>query len=105
MNNSCKESQILLATQAIQRDPNLSVRAAAKIFKVPRTTLGTRLNGTMSRHDSTPNSQKLTNLEEKTIVQYILNLDSRSFPPRLYEVEDIANQLLGERDAPKVGKR
>ena len=39
------------------------------------------------------------------IVQYILDLDSRGFPRRLIAVEDMANQLLAERDASKVGKR
>ena len=105
MSDSSKERQLFLAYQAIQQDPKLSVRAAAKIFKVPRSTLGTRLQGTISRRDSMPKSQKLTILEEDIIVQYILDLDARSFPPRLCEVEDMANRLLIERDAPPVGKR
>jgi hypothetical protein len=45
----------------------------------------------------------LTDLEESVIVQYILNLDSRGFPPRLSGVEDMANRLLAERDAGRVG--
>jgi hypothetical protein len=40
----------------------------------------------------------------EAIVQYVLELDLRSFPPRLYSVEDIANHLLHVRDAPPVGK-
>ena len=59
----------------------------------------------MSRRDKAPNSRNLTVLEESTIIKYVLDLDARSFPPRLYEVEDIANRLLAERDALKVGKR
>jgi hypothetical protein len=50
-----------------------------------------------------PNSRKLTNLEESTIVEYILDLDSRSFPPRLSGVQDMANRLLADRDAPLMG--
>ena len=57
-----------------------------------------------SRRESVPNSRKLTDLEEQTIIQYVLDLDSRSFPPRLSDVEDIANKLLADRDAPPVGK-
>jgi hypothetical protein len=105
MSTPCKENQLLLTIQAMEKDPSLSTRSAAKIYSVSRVTLARRLSGTQSRRDSPPNSQKLTNLEEKTIVQYVLDLDSRSFPPRLCEVEDMANRLLGERDAPKVGKR
>jgi hypothetical protein len=47
----------------------------------------------------------LTDLEEETIVRYILDLDWRSFPPRLRDVEDMANKLLADRDGPAVGKR
>ena len=100
-----KESQLFLAVQAIKNTPNLSVRAAAKIYSVPRSTLGTRLQGTTPRRDTMSKSQKLTKLEESTIVQHILDLDSRSFPPRLSGVEDMANRLLAKRDASKVGKR
>ncbi|KFY29501.1 hypothetical protein V491_00005 [Pseudogymnoascus sp. VKM F-3775] len=34
-----KESQLFLAVQAVKNTPNLSVRAAAKIYSVPRSTL------------------------------------------------------------------
>ena len=105
MDTLSKERQLFLAIQAIQKDPNLSVRAAAKIYSVPRSTLGTRLQGTTPRRDTMSKSQKLTKLEELTIVEHILDLDSRSFPPRLSGVEDMANRLLAERDAPKVRKR
>jgi hypothetical protein len=105
MDSASKERQINLAVQAFKRDPNLSIRAAAKIYSVSHSTLATRLKGTSSRRDTIPNSRNLTDLEESTIVQYILDLDARSFPPRLCHVEDMANKLLTERDAPKVGKR
>ena len=67
MNDSSNERQLFLAQQAMQQDPKLSIRAAAKIFKVPRSTLGTRLNGTTSRHDSIPKLRNLTPLKEITI--------------------------------------
>ena len=40
----------------------------------------------------------LTKLEEKVVVEHILNLDSRGFPPRLTDVADIANSLRAERN-------
>ncbi|KAF6515583.1 hypothetical protein HZS61_004324 [Fusarium oxysporum f. sp. conglutinans] len=39
------------------------------------------------------------------IVQFILDLDSRGFPPRLRCVEEMANRLLADRKMPPVGKR
>jgi hypothetical protein len=55
-------------------------------YDVPFELLRTRLNGVTSRRDSTPNSQKLTPYEESALVQYILDLDSRGFPPRPQDV-------------------
>lgn len=100
-----KETQMILALKAMQRDSKLTVRAAASIYQVSRSTLGTRLNGITSRRDTVPNLRNLTDLEEFTIIQYILDLYSRSFPPRLSGVEDMANRLLPDRDAPPVGPR
>ncbi|KAM9874243.1 transposase [Verticillium dahliae] len=104
MESASKESRLILAVQAIKQDPNLSARAAAKIYNVDDSTLARRRRGQSSRRDITPLTRILTDLEESTIVQYVLDLDSRSFPPRLSGVEDMANRLLAERDATKVGK-
>jgi hypothetical protein len=46
----------------------------------------------------------LLSAEEQTIIQYILNLDSRGFAPGLCEVADMANKLLGVRGGKPVGK-
>src|ERR1700716_2858771 len=44
-------------------------------------------------------------MEEQVIVQHILDLDSRAFPPRVSSVEDMANRLLRDRSLPPVGKK
>jgi hypothetical protein len=104
MRSASDERQLLLAIQAIKLDPILSCRRAAKIYNVSRATLSQRLQGRQSRRDSMPNSRKLNDLEEATIVRYILELDSQGFPPRLSHVEDMANRLRYQRDASPVGK-
>jgi hypothetical protein len=43
--------------------------------------------------------------EEQTIVQYILDLDSWGFAPRLCEVADMADKVLGVRGGEPVGKK
>jgi hypothetical protein len=91
---SLKEDRVLMAVQAIQKDPLLSISAVAKIYNASRTTISQRLRGRTSRRDISANSRKLTDSEEKVIVQYIIDLDSRAFPPRLSGVEDMANLLL-----------
>jgi hypothetical protein len=100
-----KEANILLAIQALQNDPKLSLRRAAKIYKVSLTTLWRQQQGILSQRDTIPKSRKLSDLEEQIIVQFILDLDSRGFPPRLRGVEEMANRLLADRDASPVGKR
>ena len=106
MVDSLKEGQILLAIQAIKKDPQLSIRAAAKIYNIPRSTLYERLQGISSRRSLPANSRKLTDSEENAIIQYILDLDSQAFPLRISGVEDMANRLLAERNvsgASRVG--
>lgn len=47
----------------------------------------------------------MTNLEEEVIVKHILDLDARAFPPRIADVEAMANSLCATRNAPPVGTR
>ncbi|KAJ6255782.1 hypothetical protein Dda_6081 [Drechslerella dactyloides] len=108
MATSTTESRINIAIQALEKDTALSIRAAAKLYNVPRSTLTHQCKGRTSRADSTPKSRNLTNLEEDIIVQYILELCARSFHPRLNNVEDMANQLLSTRSddsTRRVGKK
>ncbi|PNP76804.1 hypothetical protein FNYG_09820 [Fusarium nygamai] len=105
MSQSNNEAKILLALQALRNDPKLSIRGAASIYQVCHQKLGRRQRGMQSRRDWVPKSRKLSDLEEQIIVQFILDLDSRGFPPRLRGVEEMANRLLADRDAPPVGKR
>jgi DNA-binding Lrp family transcriptional regulator len=104
MESSSNESRTILALQALKNDPKLSVRMAAQIYKVSRTTLTRRYNGNPSQAETTVKSRKLSNLEEKTIIQRVLKLESQGFPVRISGVEDMANLLRRERDASPVGK-
>ena len=99
------ERELILAIQAMPKDPKLRPRAAAKIYSVDHRKLGRRLQGVPSRRDIAANSRKLTDLEESVLVQYILDLAAKGFPPRLPVLGDIANRLLATRDAPHVGTR
>jgi hypothetical protein len=100
MSQSSNEARIILALQALQNNPDVSTRRAAEIYQVGRMQLWRRQQGIQSRRDSGPNSRRLSDLEEQTIVQFILDLDSRGFPSRQRVVEEMANSLLADRDAP-----
>jgi hypothetical protein len=105
MDSNSTESRLILALQAIEKDPSLSMRRAAKIYNIPFSTLHSRRAGVKSRRDIQPKSRKLTDQEERVIVQYILQLDSKGFPPRISGIKDIANRLLSERSTERVGQR
>ena len=93
------EADIQLAVQAIEHDATLSQRRAAVIYRVSQRTLSDRLAGTPPRRDDcTPNSMKLTSTEEEVIVQHILDLVKRGFPPQLADVANIANSLRAKRN-------
>ena len=103
MNSFSKERRIILALEAIKNNKNLSRSMAAQIYEIPQSTLYYRMNGRASRDDSRNGRQKLTKSEEDAIVQYVLDLDKRGFPPRIAGVEDMAN-LLEKHDCGRVGK-
>ena len=102
--SSNQEDRILLAMQAIKQGQFQSVRVAAASYDIPRTTLRRRIQGMTSRRDSTPNLQKLTPYEESALIQYILDLDSRGFPPRPQALQEMADLLLSERGKSPVRK-
>jgi Mor family transcriptional regulator len=104
MPSSTNEAGIILAMEAFKRREGASIASMAKVYNVSQKTLARRLRGTPARRDTTPKSKKLTATEEKVIVDFILDLDARAFPPRLSGVEDMANQLLEARGAERVGK-
>jgi hypothetical protein len=93
-----------LALSAYRTGQFKSLRRAAAAFDVPHQRLSDRLHGITARTQTRPNRQKLTATEEQTIIQYILDLDSRGFAPRLCEVADMADKLLGVRGGEPVGK-
>jgi hypothetical protein len=101
---SNQEGRILLAVQVFKLRQFKSIYATAKSYDVPYRTLYNRIHGMASRCDSTPNSQKLTPTEELAVVRYILDLDSRRFPPRPQAVQEMADLLLAECDMSPVGK-
>ena len=99
------ESQFTLAVQTTQKDPKLSVRRAASIINVPRSTLFDRIKGIYAVQDTRSVRHRLTELEDNVIVTYVIDLDSRGFAPRIPNVEDMANVILATRHASRVGTR
>lgn len=95
------EARIVLGIEAIHSSKTINTRTAAKLYRVPRSTLLGQNGWRTPRDETRPNCHKLSTLEEQVIIRNILKLDSRGFAPRL---EDMANFILESRGAKRVGK-
>ena len=91
------EGRITLAIAAYKSSQVSSLRAASRAFDVPLSTLSTPLRGVSSRRDTRPTTRELTSAEEEVLLQRILDLDSKGFPPRLSVVRETANIILENR--------
>jgi hypothetical protein len=74
----------------------------ARRFNVPESTLYTRLRGTKNRAKTRVNSYKLTEIEEGSLLKWILLMDSRGGAPRHLTIREIANLLLVSRGSTLV---
>jgi hypothetical protein len=92
-----QEGKILLALSDLQEGRVSSIRAAAKLYDIPRTTLQHRASGQASRDDTRPSGHKLTQLEEDSLCQWIISMDSRGAAPRQATVREMADILLAAR--------
>jgi hypothetical protein len=73
------EAQLQLALQAIERDKELSLRGAAKLYSVSFKTLGRRRKGIPPRVESIPKSRNLNSLEEGLLYEGFLTYISKDF--------------------------
>ena len=103
MASTFNESQLQLVLQAFEKDLQLSICKAVWLYNIPRTILTHYINGRSIYTDIIVNLQKLIALKEEMVVREVLDLDSRRFFPRMYDIEDIANRLLTICDAMCIG--
>ena len=74
MQAQSNEARIIIAINSIRSSTKLSIRAAAKIYNVPYTTLADRMKGRTPKTDYRPVARSLTEIEEDVLVQHILDL-------------------------------
>ena len=94
---SQKEGRSLLAVQALQLRRVKSQREAARLYDVSRTTISRRLQGIHPRGETTHVNLKMTPTEEQSLVQWILDLNQRGFPPYIIDVRRMGDVLLAAR--------
>jgi hypothetical protein len=104
VHTSTNEGSILLALSAIRSGAIGSANAAAKVYRVSKTTLLRRLQGTPSREEYIPQNMKLTPIEEEVLLQDILRLDSQGLSPTTGLVQSMANAICQAKGGPPVGR-
>lgn len=92
-----QEGRILLAIQAIKKQEKLSIRQAALIYDIPKSTLYERIHGVKNRVESRAKSFKLTEIEENSLKKWVISMDVRGAAPRPSMVQEMANLLLTTR--------
>ena len=92
-----QEGRLQLAIKALQDGKFDRVKHAARAYDVSHTTLTRRLRGIAPQRGTPAATRKLTQQEEDVLVQWILDIDSRGYAPRVGDVRRKANILLAER--------
>ncbi|KAJ5799004.1 uncharacterized protein N7503_006509 [Penicillium pulvis] len=93
-----QEGPLLLAIKAIKDGQYASAAAAARAFNVPVSTLKHRIKGRQFWNESRPSGHKFTVLEEKSMENWLLSMDSRGAALTHAMLSDMANLLLRSRE-------
>jgi hypothetical protein len=99
------EGKIQLAISDLKNGRISNIREATRIYEIPRTTLRDRLKGIEYRGEIRANNHKLTQLEEESLIKWVLDLDRRGLPPRHSLVREMANYLLLQHGKQPVGEK
>ena len=92
-----KKVRIQFTLQAYNQGQFRNLNCAARAYNVPYATLYRRRKRTLSRSETTPHSQKLTSIDENTLVQWILSLEKLGMPPKKPIIHEMAVVLLKNR--------
>lgn len=93
---------MLQAIEAIHSNIYPNIRAAARVYDVPRSTLTNRLRGQPTRQQSQIVNQKLLPTEKEALLQWVLSMSEQGYPPRISAVRKMADILLSARAASPV---
>ncbi len=78
---------------------------AAKLCAVSKATLYRRINGCCDQVLYGISQRKLTTEEEESIKSWVLEIQSWGFPPRVDQLQEMAEQLLRAKgDYKELGK-
>ena len=104
MNSQSQEVRILLIIQVIRTNQQMSIRRVVKTYDVPQTSLRNRMKNCTSKTEERNVQHNLTPIKEETLIQYILDLNSRGFSSRINDVRDMTDLFRKIRHVKFVNK-
>jgi hypothetical protein len=93
-----REANIENALQAFKEGKFRSLRAAAREFGVPPTTLDRRAKGATSRRTSNEHNQACSPAEEKAIIDWLQRCQKQGFPIHHDMLKAMAEYLIAKRN-------
>jgi hypothetical protein len=89
-----RERQIQLALEDLRIGSLASIRAAGAAYGISESTLRSRLNGTPNRRAAHQYRKRLSVLQEKFLLDWILEQEAQGFPPTHARTRDMATQTI-----------
>jgi hypothetical protein len=102
MNSMDHDARIQAAITDLELQKRLNFKATAKKWNLDRTTLARRFRGeTGPNQDATSYARRqLTDIQEKTLIQYINKLSNQGLPPTPQIVKNLAEEIAGVKLGP-----
>jgi hypothetical protein len=96
-----KDRRMEMALEAYNMGRFKSKTACAKAYSVPKSTLINRLNGTKPRRELLSNGRKLSDLDEETLKEWIIDMYERGLGLGIPRIQYLAQLLLSARSKPQ----
>ena len=101
-----RENAIQSAIQDLNSGIFFSQRAAAVAYSIPQSTLTTRLRGSKSKRLAHEKQQRMTSLQEEFLADWIIEEDTRGYPPSHARAREMASRVLrANGDTDSLGKK
>jgi helix-turn-helix, Psq domain/Tc5 transposase DNA-binding domain len=96
------EIQLAAALQHVKTTPDCSIRAAAKLYNVNRSTLTRHLHDGLSRQEGQAVKQLLTSKQEDMLVQWILQLEEEGHARIPVTIREMTAQISQNNGGPST---
>ncbi len=94
MDSTPSQDRARTAISMLQNREVATYREAELECKVPRSTIHGRKHGRKTKAESAAERQKLTPLEERSLIEHIQRLHAAGYPPKRSAVREMANTLI-----------